>query len=241
MADLTMVKESIFLCEMVSSCQEVLGGGNHQLSVPGGDQVACVPNEDESLSSRLLSLLPVCKFQELLTSPLIYLHKVSPSVLVWTIEDQLLHELEVAAVHLDDCVNYKTSYYNNYYEYLFRIGKNLSNINGNPTCSILRFGFGEMTVLLEKSTIFPHRFPLNLPCFPFNLCTNPLMYFFGALSAGTPDSWDLKVESTLELQDVPVILDHLEFGSTLPVLHDHIIQEHYFCHLFSFYKSCLDL
>ena len=162
-------------------------------------------------------------------------------MLVWTIEDHLIHELEVAAVHLDDCANYKTSYYNNYYVYLFRIGKNLSNINGNPTCSILRFGSGEMTVLLEKSTIFPHRFPLNLPCFPFNLCTNPLMYFFGALSAGTPDSWDLIVESTLELQEVPVILDHLEVGSTLPVLHDHIIQEHYFCHLFSFYKSCLDL
>ena len=51
---------------------------------------------------------------------------------------------------------------------------------------------GEMTVLLEKLTLFPNRFPLNLPCFPFNLCTNPLMYF---LLGG------VNVESTL--QEVP--------------------------------------
>jgi hypothetical protein len=36
---------------------------------------------------------------------------------------------------------------------------------------------GEITVLLEKSTIFPDRFLLNLPYFPFSLWTNPLMYF----------------------------------------------------------------
>ena len=34
-----------------------------------------------------------------------YLHKVCPRVLVWTIEDQLLHKLEIAAVHLDEVAN----------------------------------------------------------------------------------------------------------------------------------------
>jgi hypothetical protein len=34
-----------------------------------------------------------------------YLHKVCPRVLVWTIEDQLLHKLVIAAVHLDDGAN----------------------------------------------------------------------------------------------------------------------------------------
>ena len=41
-----------------------------------------------------------------------------------------------------------------------------------------------MTVLLEKLTLFPNRFPLNLPCFPFNLYAHPLMYFSGAYQLG---------------------------------------------------------
>jgi hypothetical protein len=47
------------------------------------------------------------------------------------------------------------------------------------TSSIFRFGSGEMTVRLEKSTRLPDKFPLNRPCFPFSLCTNPRLDFFG--------------------------------------------------------------
>ena len=47
------------------------------------------------------------------------------------------------------------------------------------TWSILRFGSGEMTVLPEKSTLFPDKFPLNLPCFPLSLWQNPRIGFFG--------------------------------------------------------------
>lgn len=38
-----------------------------------------------------------------------------------------------------------------------------------------RFGSGPMTVRPEKSTRLPDKFPLNRPCFPFNLCTKPLV------------------------------------------------------------------
>lgn len=39
----------------------------------------------------------------------------------------------------------------------------LATWTGTATSSILRFGSGEMTVLPEKSTLFPERFPLNRP------------------------------------------------------------------------------
>lgn len=41
----------------------------------------------------------------------------------------------------------------------------LATCTGTATSSILRFGSGEMTVLPEKSTLFPERFPLNRPEF----------------------------------------------------------------------------
>jgi hypothetical protein len=40
---------------------------------------------------------------------------------------------------------------------------------GITTSSTPTFGSGEITVLPVKSTLFPERFPLNLPYFPFNL------------------------------------------------------------------------
>ncbi len=33
-----------------------LGGGNHELSIPGCDQIRLVPHQDQRLSSRLLCL-----------------------------------------------------------------------------------------------------------------------------------------------------------------------------------------
>lgn len=36
-----------------------------------------------------------------------------------------------------------------------------------------------MTVRLEKSTRLPDKLPRKRPCFPFNLCTNPLLDFLG--------------------------------------------------------------
>lgn len=37
-----------------------------------------------------------------------------------------------------------------------------------------KLGSGDMTVLPEYSTLFPDRFPLNLPYLPFILCKSPL-------------------------------------------------------------------
>ena len=56
---------------------------------------------------------------------------------------------------------------------------------GQETWSIVRLGSGEMTVLLEKSTLLPERLPLNLPCLPFRRCTNPRVYFLGIWTEGT--------------------------------------------------------
>lgn len=47
------------------------------------------------------------------------------------------------------------------------------------TWSICKFGSGEITVRLEKSTLFPDRLPRKRPVLPFNRCTNPLVAFFG--------------------------------------------------------------
>ena len=47
---------------------------------------------------------------------------------------------------------------------------NLSAIDlGIPTSEISKLGSGAITVLAEKSTLFPDKLPLNLPSFPFNL------------------------------------------------------------------------
>ena len=45
---------------------------------------------------------------------------------------------------------------------------------GTPTSERSRFGSGEITVLLEKSTLLPESEPRNLPSFPFSLCVNVL-------------------------------------------------------------------
>ena len=50
---------------------------------------------------------------------------------------------------------------------------------GTPTSSTPNVGSGEITVRPEKSTRFPLKFPLNLPCFPFSRCTKPLVGFPG--------------------------------------------------------------
>ena len=46
--------------------------------------------------------------------------------------------------------------------------------SGTPTSERSRLGSGEITVLLEKSTLFPESEPLNLPSFPFSLCVRVL-------------------------------------------------------------------
>jgi hypothetical protein len=43
---------------------------------------------------------------------------------------------------------------------------------GIPTSEIAIFGSGEITVLLEKSTLFPDKEPLNRPSVPLTLCVN---------------------------------------------------------------------
>lgn len=53
---------------------------------------------------------------------------------------------------------------------------------GTPTSSSQRFGFGEITVHPEYSTLFPQRFPLNRPCLPLILCKRPLHVFLRFLS-----------------------------------------------------------
>lgn len=50
LAYLATVKESILLGK------QVLRGVNHELPIPGGDQIASVPHEDECLCPGLLSL-----------------------------------------------------------------------------------------------------------------------------------------------------------------------------------------
>ena len=45
----------------------------------------------------------------------------------------------------------------------------MATASGTPTSDRSRFGSGEITVLLEKSTLFPEREPRNLPSFPFSL------------------------------------------------------------------------
>ncbi len=41
--------------------------------------------------------------------------------------------------------------------------------SGTPTSERSRLGSGEMTVLLEKSTLLPDNEPLNLPSLPLSL------------------------------------------------------------------------
>ena len=52
---------------------------------------------------------------------------------------------------------------------------------GTPTSDKSKLGSGEITVRLEKSTLFPDNEPLNLPSFPFNLWVNVLR--------GRPERW----------------------------------------------------
>ncbi len=53
--------------------------------------------------------------------------------------------------------------------------------SGTPTSDRSRFGSGEMTVLLEKSTLLPESDPLNLPSFPLSLCVS--------VFSGLPERW----------------------------------------------------
>ena len=48
----------------------------------------------------------------------------------------------------------------------------IATVSGTPTSERSRLGSGEITVLLEKSTLFPEREPRNLPSFPFSLCVS---------------------------------------------------------------------
>jgi len=56
---------------------------------------------------------------------------------------------------------------------------------GTPSCSRVRFGSGVMTVLDEKSTLFPIRFPLRRPSLPLSLALSDrssfpdLCFYFG--------------------------------------------------------------
>ena len=53
--------------------------------------------------------------------------------------------------------------------------------SGTPTSERSKFGSGDMTVLLEKSTLLPESDPLNLPSFPFSLCVK--------VFNGLPERW----------------------------------------------------
>ncbi len=46
----------------------------------------------------------------------------------------------------------------------------LATSTGTPTSDMVRLGSGDITVLLEKSTLLPDNDPLKRPSFPFNLC-----------------------------------------------------------------------
>ena len=48
----------------------------------------------------------------------------------------------------------------------------MATVSGTPTSDKSKFGSGEITVLLEKSTRLPDKEPLNRPSFPFNRCVN---------------------------------------------------------------------
>lgn len=61
----------------------------------------------------------------------------------------------------------------------------LATCTGTATSSILRFGSGEMTVLPEKSTLFPERFPLNRPEF-FTVNESVSLQFKMCSSFSTP-------------------------------------------------------
>ena len=57
----------------------------------------------------------------------------------------------------------------------------IATASGTPTSDRSRFGSGDITVRLEKSTRFPDNEPLNLPSFPLSLCVN--------VFRGLPDLW----------------------------------------------------
>lgn len=54
-------------------------------------------------------------------------------------------------------------------EILYGYVKFFAIFYGIPTSLRSKFGSGLITVLAEKSTLFPNKFCLNLPYFPFNL------------------------------------------------------------------------
>ena len=55
------------------------------------------------------------------------------------------------------------------------------------TWSILMLGSGDITVLPEKSTRLPDRFPRKRPCFPLSRWLKPLMGFLGCMLSGIPE------------------------------------------------------
>ena len=57
----------------------------------------------------------------------------------------------------------------------------IATCSGTPTSDKSKLGSGEITVLLEKSTLFPDSDPLNLPSFPLSLWVN--------VFSGRPERW----------------------------------------------------
>ncbi len=62
---------------------------------------------------------------------------------------------------------------------------------GTISWPINAFGSGEITDLPEKSTLLPDKFPLNLPCLPFNLYHIPVYYHFYNIFLGNPGESEL--------------------------------------------------
>ena len=61
------------------------------------------------------------------------------------------------------------------------------------TSSMRKLGSGEMTVLLEKSTLLPDRLPRKRPCLPFSLWQNPLVGFLGYCLKVEKDQIDMSI------------------------------------------------
>ena len=57
----------------------------------------------------------------------------------------------------------------------------IATASGTPTSDKSKLGSGEITVLLEKSTLFPESEPLNLPSFPLSLWVK--------VFRGRPERW----------------------------------------------------
>lgn len=147
-----------------------------------------IKEKNSTLYLQILSyLLPITISQELSNFIFALEDKIRTRMNIRAILDQLTHQFYIRVIntfrisedfrhvnrhsHLN-----KNKIFHTYIINLIHIFDLESRIF---TWSIRRFGSGEITVLLEKSTRFPDKFPRKRPCFPFKRWTRPLPDFFG--------------------------------------------------------------